>query len=87
MSRNARILAIRFKPVLHGRPILKRSNPETWVTEYTGYIGNNLGPNGLSSGSCLRVLRSKYPKIIIHETGEPDVALWRIPVSKSSGRA
>jgi hypothetical protein len=57
------------------------------VTEYTGYIGNNLGPNGLSIGSCIRVLRSKYPKIIIHETGEPDVALWRIPVSKSSRRA
>jgi hypothetical protein len=22
------------------------SNPETWVTECTGYIGDNLGPKG-----------------------------------------
>jgi hypothetical protein len=27
------------------------SSPDTWVTERTGYIGNNLGPNGLTSGS------------------------------------
>src|SRR5712664_3062890 len=39
-----------------------RSNPETWVTECTGYIGNNFGPNGFSSGSSTRVSRSKYPK-------------------------
>ena len=38
------------------------SVPETWVTECTGYIGNNLGPNGLSSASSIRVSRSKYPK-------------------------
>src|SRR5229473_2735087 len=27
------------------------SIPDTWVTECTGYIGNNLGPDGLSRGS------------------------------------
>src|SRR5882724_3139979 len=27
------------------------SNPDTWVAECTGYIGNSLGPNWLSSGS------------------------------------
>jgi len=32
------------------------------VTEGTGYIGDNLGPNGLSSGSSAPVSRSKYPK-------------------------
>ncbi len=41
---------------------LFRSDPDTWVTECTGYIGDNLGPNGLSSGSSARVSRSKYPK-------------------------
>jgi hypothetical protein len=32
------------------------------VTECTGYIGDNLGPNGLSGGSSTPVSRSKYPK-------------------------
>jgi hypothetical protein len=36
-----------------------RSSPETWVTECTGYMGNNPGPNGLSMGSSTRVSRSK----------------------------
>jgi len=33
---------------LPGRATFLGSNPETWVAECTGYIGNNLGPNGLS---------------------------------------
>ena len=40
----------------------KGSNPDTWVTQRTDYIGDNLGPNGLSSGSSTRVSRSKYPR-------------------------
>jgi len=32
------------------------------VTERIGYIGNNYGPNRISSGSSTRVSRSKYPK-------------------------
>src|SRR6266849_10208273 len=39
-----------------------RSNPDTWVTQRTGYIGNTFGPKGFSSGSNTRVSRSKYPK-------------------------
>jgi hypothetical protein len=39
--------------------MFSRSSPETWVTECTGYMGNNLGPNGLSSGSRTLVSRSK----------------------------
>jgi serine/threonine protein kinase len=42
-----------------GAPGASVSNPETWVTERTGYMGDNLGPNGLSSGSSTRVSRSK----------------------------
>jgi hypothetical protein len=38
------------------------SDPETWVTECTGYMGNTFGPKGFSSGSKTRVSRSKYPK-------------------------
>ena len=38
-----------------GSTILPGSSPETWVTECTGYISNNLGPKGLSSGSSTRV--------------------------------
>jgi len=38
------------------------SDPETWVTECTGYMGNTFGPNGLSIGSKTRVSRSKYPR-------------------------
>src|SRR5437899_3753501 len=45
-----------------GPPFPCGSNPDTWVTECTGYIGNNFGPNGFSSGSSTRASRSKYPK-------------------------
>ena len=45
--------------ILSPRPLFSVSGPETWVTECTGYIGDNLGPNGLSSGSSTRVSRSK----------------------------
>jgi putative ABC transport system permease protein len=31
-----------------GPPFKSASDPETWVTECTGYIGNNLGPNGFA---------------------------------------
>jgi hypothetical protein len=29
----------------------RRSDPETWVTERTGHMGDTFGPNGFSSGS------------------------------------
>src|SRR6266403_1122895 len=45
-----------------GPPFKSRSNPETWVTECTGYMGNTFGPNGFSRGSNTRVSRSKYPR-------------------------
>ena len=32
-----------------GSTNLLGSGPETWVTERTGCIGNNFGPNGLST--------------------------------------
>ena len=35
------------------------SNPETWVTECTGHMGNTFGPNGFSSGSKTLVSKSK----------------------------
>jgi hypothetical protein len=35
------------------------SGPGTWVTQRTGYTGDNLGPNGLSRGSKTRVSKSK----------------------------
>jgi hypothetical protein len=44
---------------LWGRHCIGGSSPETWVTECTGYIGDNLGPKGLSSGSNTRVSKSK----------------------------
>jgi hypothetical protein len=48
--------------LLSGAPYFQGSSPDTWATQRTGYIGNNLGPNGLSSGSSTRVSRSKYPR-------------------------
>ena len=57
---------------LPGPTIVPWSNPDTRATERTGCIGNNLGPNGLSSGSSTGVSRSKYPKIIVNKTHEPD---------------
>ena len=39
-----------------------RSIPGTWVTDYSGDIGNTFGPNGFSIGSSLQVSSSKYPK-------------------------
>src|SRR6266403_4307560 len=50
----------------------KGSRPETWVTQRTGYIGNNFGPNGFASGSSTRVSRSKYPN---HKANQPDVVV------------
>ena len=38
------------------------SDPDTWVTECTSYIGNTFGPKGFSGGSKTRVSRSKYPR-------------------------
>lgn len=38
------------------------SNNGDMGAECTGHIGNNLGPNGLSSGSSTRVSISKYPR-------------------------
>jgi hypothetical protein len=35
------------------------SIPVTWVTVYTGDIGNTFGPNGLVIGSSLHVSSSK----------------------------
>jgi hypothetical protein len=36
-----------------------RSDPETWVTELTGHMGDTFEPNGFSSGSSTRVSRSQ----------------------------
>src|SRR5688500_15118232 len=35
--------------------------PDTWVTDYSGDIGNSYGTKGLSIGSSLQVSSSKYP--------------------------
>jgi hypothetical protein len=60
---------------LPGPTIVPRSGPGTWVTQRTDYMGNTFGPNGLSSGSSTRVSRSKYPKIIVNKTHEPDALM------------
>ena len=39
-----------------------RSIPETWVTPYSGDMGNSFGPKGLLIGSRRHVSSSKYPK-------------------------
>ena len=43
--------------VIGGLPIasIPRCVPETWVTDYSGDIGNTLGPKGLATGSSLHV--------------------------------
>ena len=38
------------------------SVPDTWVTVYSGDIGNTFGPKGFSIGSSLHVSWSKYPR-------------------------
>jgi len=38
------------------------SNPETWVTECNGYMGNTFAPKGFSSRSSTQVSRSKDPR-------------------------
>jgi hypothetical protein len=69
-----------------GPPFKSASDPETWVTECTGYIGNNLGPNGFSSGSSTRVSRSKYPQIIIHKASQPDVIVNFLDADSLAGK-
>ena len=41
---------------------LQRSIPETWVTDYSGDIGNTFILNGSSTGSTLLPPSSKYPR-------------------------
>jgi hypothetical protein len=36
-----------------------RSDPETWVTERTGHMGDTFGPNGFSRGSSPWVYKSQ----------------------------
>src|SRR5467141_3127888 len=60
---------------LLARHSFRGSNPETWVTQCTGYIGNTFGPNGFSSGSNTRVSRSKYPRCVIHKAHKPDIVV------------
>ena len=38
------------------------SIPDTWVTVYSGDMGNTFGPKGFSIGSSLQVSWSKYPR-------------------------
>src|SRR5687768_16667367 len=42
--------------------ILRGSIPVTWVTDYSGDMGNTDGPNGFSIGSRRQVSSSKYPR-------------------------
>jgi hypothetical protein len=56
-------------PVTSTNPF--RSSPDIWVTECTGYTGNNFGPIRLSSGSRTRVSRSEYPD----KADQPDVVV------------
>src|SRR5688572_21005583 len=43
-------------------PTFAGSIPDTWVTPYSGDMGNSFEPNGLSIGSRRHVSSSKYPK-------------------------
>src|SRR5262245_46884614 len=45
-----------------GASKLLGSIPVTWVTDYSGDMGNTDGPNGLSIGSSRQVSSSKYPR-------------------------
>jgi hypothetical protein len=38
------------------------SIPETWVTDYSGHIGNTFGPKGFASDLSPQVSSSKFPK-------------------------
>ena len=40
----------------------RRSVPDTWVTVYTGDIGNTLAPKGLLMGSNRELIVSKNPR-------------------------
>jgi hypothetical protein len=47
---------------LNAITLLSTVLPETWVTLYSEDMGNSFAPNGLSSGSSLHSVSSKYPK-------------------------
>jgi hypothetical protein len=54
VRRQTTAILIRARSVVqvHPGPTFKSgSDPETWVTECTGYIGDTFGPNGFSIGS------------------------------------
>jgi hypothetical protein len=57
-----KISTMQRSTVPHGDANLLRSIPETWVTPYSGDMGNSFGPKGLLIGSRRHVSSSKYPK-------------------------
>jgi len=51
------------------------SRPETWVTERTGYMGNNLGPSGFVKPFQHTSLEIEVSQIIIYKADGPDVVV------------
>ena len=47
---------------LSGRAKSERSVPLTWVTDYSGAMGNTLAPNGFGAHSTRHSWSSKMPK-------------------------
>src|SRR5215213_4588427 len=56
-----------------GTPSLLGSIPVTWVTDYSGDVGNTVGPNGFSIGSRRRVSFGEISQIVVHEGDEQNV--------------
>ena len=54
--------------------------PDTWVTDYSGDIGNTLAPKGEVAGSSLQVSSSKNPRsYFMKVTSQMRSSIWRIP--------
>jgi hypothetical protein len=56
--------------ILTGAPEITRSIPTTWVTVYSGNMGNTFGPKGFSMGSSLQISIIDLAEIVRGEFAE-----------------
>ena len=54
-----------------GRATSVRSIPDTWVTVYSGDMGNSFGPKGVGDRFEPTCLVVEVAEIVVHEGGEP----------------
>src|SRR5258705_7781463 len=55
------------------RPVFSGSFPDTWVTDYSGDMGNTLAVKGFGGALDPTALIVEEAQVVVHEADEPDV--------------